>query len=402
MAKFKKFFEDKSLHQVNTNLSATEILEPIGEIESIELYEEDTSITSKPQNMSVSAEKNPLRYTEEIPVSLIKYANNNPFAVNDNSTQGIEDFETLKNSINSVGLIHNLVVNKVGNDYYIVSGERRLRAVKELNWKTVPCTVMQQLDNSTAQEMLFLANIDIRHYTPYEELNYVQQLGELYQQMLSEGKLVGAVRDNIATKLNKSKRQVSKYIFINKNISLLSNNEINELKLGEMSINKAYMIIKDRQDVNNTIAEMETQQQKTKTEDITDFTKEEKTVEPVSIKNTSNDAGTVSENSDFIVKEETTNNHKNNILADRTNTVATKTIEDNNIIDIITNSNGLKKYKAKSIDGSLVSGFLLIIDNQHYIVVNSQMKEQDNSKRTTRISVTMFPVSDDTLEKIEG
>ena len=126
MAKFKKLFPSNTTSPKNDNSAEDtfDIVESINNSNEIELFEEVTQSFIQ-TDIDVIAPEKQSRHTEKIPVNQIKFANNNPFAVNDKSQQGQADFEALKESINSVGLIHNIVVNKVGNEYYVVSGERR-------------------------------------------------------------------------------------------------------------------------------------------------------------------------------------------------------------------------------------------------------------------------------------
>ena len=398
MAKFKKLFPSNTTSPKNDNSSENtfDIVESINNSNEIELFEEVTQSFIQ-TDIDVIAPEKQSRHTEKIPVNQIKFANNNPFAVNDKSQQGQADFEALKESINSVGLIHNIVVNKVGNEYYVVSGERRLRAVRELNWEAVPCTVMEQLNNNVAQEMLFLANIDVRHYTPYEELTYVEQLSELYQQMLLDGRMTGAVRENIATKLNKSKRQVSKYIFINKHISYLNDSEIEALKKDEISINKAYMIIKDRLAIKEAEEPTVEQNDESGSEvvnmhdsiDEFDIMLPTKTENEINKRKFDKLPEVVISDVDIVIDDKKVPNGTSNKLVSY------------NLIDIISKRENLLKCRGKSNEGTYVGGYLFELDKQKYIVVNAQIKEQENSMKTTRISVTMFPVLEDTIELIE-
>ena len=398
MAKFKKLFPSNTTSPKNDNSAEDtfDIVESINNSNEIELFEEVTQSFIQ-TDIDVIAPEKQSRHTEKIPVNQIKFANNNPFAVNDKSQQGQTDFEALKESINSVGLIHNIVVNKVGNEYYVVSGERRLRAVRELNWEVVPCTVMEQLNNNVAQEMLFLANIDVRHYTPYEELTYVEQLSELYQQMLLDGRMTGAVRENIATKLNKSKRQVSKYIFINKHISYLNDSEIDALKKAEISINKAYLIIKDRLAIKEAEEPTVEQNDESGSEvvnmhdsiDEFDIMLPAKTENEINKRKFDKLPEVVISDVDIVIDDKKVPNGTSNKLVSY------------NLIDIITNRENLLKCRGKSNEGTYVGGYLFELDKKKYIVVNAQIKEQENSMKTTRISVTMFPVLEDTIELIE-
>src|SRR5215831_2093528 len=55
----------------------------------------------------------------------------------------IKDVSELASSINSIGLIHPLVITR---DYALVAGERRLAAITSLGWSHVSCQYTDELD----------------------------------------------------------------------------------------------------------------------------------------------------------------------------------------------------------------------------------------------------------------
>jgi hypothetical protein len=69
----------------------------------------------------------------EIKVELLLEAEYNPRVMNE------QEIERLKNSIKKFGIVEPLVVNK---DYTIIGGHQRLKALKELGFKEVPCFVL--------------------------------------------------------------------------------------------------------------------------------------------------------------------------------------------------------------------------------------------------------------------
>ena len=69
----------------------------------------------------------------EIKVELLNEAEYNPRVMNE------QEIERLKNSIRKFGIVEPLVVNK---DYTIIGGHSRLKALKELEYKEVPCFVL--------------------------------------------------------------------------------------------------------------------------------------------------------------------------------------------------------------------------------------------------------------------
>ena len=69
----------------------------------------------------------------DIKVELLLEAEYNPRVMNE------QEIERLKNSIKKFGIVEPLVVNK---DYTIIGGHQRLKALKELGFKEVPCFVL--------------------------------------------------------------------------------------------------------------------------------------------------------------------------------------------------------------------------------------------------------------------
>jgi hypothetical protein len=54
-----------------------------------------------------------------------------------------------KESLQRVGLLHPIVVKKVGQNYHLVAGRRRLEAARQLGWEKVQCSVRTDLKDAT-------------------------------------------------------------------------------------------------------------------------------------------------------------------------------------------------------------------------------------------------------------
>ncbi|KKS43553.1 MAG: ParB-like protein partition protein [Candidatus Kuenenbacteria bacterium GW2011_GWA2_42_15] len=84
--------------------------------------------------------------------------------------------ESLKNSIREHGIIQPLIVTQtMGGRYELVAGERRLRAAKELNLKTVP-VIMRAAKDSEKLELSLIENIQRADLNPIEKANAYAQL----------------------------------------------------------------------------------------------------------------------------------------------------------------------------------------------------------------------------------
>jgi len=112
-----------------------------------------------------------------------------------------EALDELTESIRRNGLLQPLVVRPVGDDYEIVAGERRWRALKRLGWTTAPIVSRELTD----EQMLVLAlveNLQRENLSALEEARGYQQLIEEFT-LTQEGvgRHVGRDRSTIANAL---------------------------------------------------------------------------------------------------------------------------------------------------------------------------------------------------------
>lgn len=187
----------------------------------------------------------------KIPVKSIEFAEDNPFRKYDNTEEGKNKLKELAMNIATFGLLHPLLVNKIGNRYILISGERRLLAVRMLEWEEVDCVVISVNNANREKGMLYSANTYIRSIKPFEMFGYIYRLSEIYKSLLENEEIKGGKHKFIADSLSMSKRQVVKYTHIMNHLKNLSNEELNSLENGELSVNKAYNIIKEREDSNS-------------------------------------------------------------------------------------------------------------------------------------------------------
>ena len=189
---------------------------------------------------------------EIIDISEINYAENNPFRINDKSEAGRLSLEELADSIATFGLIHPPTVNFINDKYYLISGERRLEAVKLLGWDKVPCFVISEYNKNKIAGMIYSANLDVRDFSAMQMLEYCSQLQTIYKEMIKNREVTGTVREKVAERLNISERQLAKYTYVQKRLDMLTDEEKEELDTNGLSLNRAYKIIKERTDVDNS------------------------------------------------------------------------------------------------------------------------------------------------------
>ncbi len=87
------------------------------------------------------------------------------------------DQDDLKGEIKKDGLLNALVVRKRGKVYELIDGERRLRVLKDLGWKTVPVRVVKA-DDAKARLTVYKLNKIRENYTVEEEARYFKKLAD--------------------------------------------------------------------------------------------------------------------------------------------------------------------------------------------------------------------------------
>jgi len=88
-----------------------------------------------------------------------------------------EDIRGLAERIQSQGLLQPIILRKKGEGHEIVSGERRLRALKYLNFTKAPCIIKARVSDTKMLEMALVENIQ------RENLNDLE-VAESYQKLL--------------------------------------------------------------------------------------------------------------------------------------------------------------------------------------------------------------------------
>ncbi len=112
---------------------------------------------------------------------------------------GYQDLEDLINSIKEHGILQPLVVTKVdGENYELIAGERRYRAAKFLNLRTVPAIVRTARDQEKL-ELALIENIQRKNLNPIEE-------GRAYQRLIDEFNLT---QEEAAVRVGKSRSVVA-------------------------------------------------------------------------------------------------------------------------------------------------------------------------------------------------
>jgi ParB family chromosome partitioning protein len=108
----------------------------------------------------------------------------------------------LSASIQEKGIIQPVVVRKVGEEFELVAGERRLSAAKKLGWEKIPAVITGKLSKEEMLELSLIENLQREDLNPIDTARGYQRLLEecdLSQAQLAQK--IGKERSSIANTL---------------------------------------------------------------------------------------------------------------------------------------------------------------------------------------------------------
>ena len=139
-------------------------------------------------------DKENIERIEEINIDLIELSENQPRKIFNE-----EEIEELASSIKSVGLIQPLVVQKKGDKYVLIAGERRLRACKIAGIEKVKC-IVKEYENPL--EIALIENIQRKDLNPYEKALAFKRLMDEFGYTQEElARRLGISRSKVANTL---------------------------------------------------------------------------------------------------------------------------------------------------------------------------------------------------------
>ncbi len=112
-----------------------------------------------------------------------------------------EKLQELENSIRENGVIQPIVVQRRGEGYEIICGERRWRASKKAGLKKIPA-IIREVSNTQSLQMALIENIHRQDLNPIEE-------AEAYKRLSHE---FGLTQETIAKRVGKNRATVANYL----------------------------------------------------------------------------------------------------------------------------------------------------------------------------------------------
>ena len=124
----------------------------------------------------------------------------NPFQPRSNFNN--TSLQELSVSIKNIGIIQPITVRKIGNnDYQLISGERRIRACKEIGLKKIPAYVREANDQDSL-EMALVENIH------RQDLDAIE-IAISYQRLIEE---INLTQEELSDKIGKNRTTISNYL----------------------------------------------------------------------------------------------------------------------------------------------------------------------------------------------
>jgi ParB/RepB/Spo0J family partition protein len=112
-----------------------------------------------------------------------------------------EKLAELADSIGKHGLAQPITVRPVGDEYEIVAGERRYRAISEvLRWENAPCLVREMSDEE-AEVIMGIENLQRSDLLPLEEAEVYRRQADAGKTPTEIGRLFGVSATKVKTRL---------------------------------------------------------------------------------------------------------------------------------------------------------------------------------------------------------
>ncbi|BDR59953.1 nucleoid occlusion protein [Lactobacillus xylocopicola] len=146
-----------------------------------------------------------LRHHEEIPqdkqIKELELSKIKPNTYQPRRVFSDESIRELASTIDKEGLLQPIVVREKGENYEIIAGERRFRAVQHLAWPRIPA-IINNMNDSQAASLALIENLQRENLNPIDEAqayNNLMKLNNLTQTALAQN--IGKSQSYVANKL---------------------------------------------------------------------------------------------------------------------------------------------------------------------------------------------------------
>lgn len=156
--------------------------------------ESDTAVEPAPVDGSVAVKLAAARY-DELPVALVRPNPRQPRRFFDSKA-----LTGLADSIRTVGLLEDILVRPVGDEYEIVLGERRWRATQLAGRPTIRAKIVDLTDDEV-RDIAITENIHREDLTPVEEAFSFKQYVDGGDGIADVGRRFGGMSERVAERL---------------------------------------------------------------------------------------------------------------------------------------------------------------------------------------------------------
>lgn len=166
--------------------------------EIVQEVDREQKETAHTENKKTSSGKKPEKEEESKEITL-KLSKIEPNREQPRKNFDEEQLQELADSMKQYGVLQPLLVQKKGNYYEIIAGERRWRAAKIAGLKEVP-VMIKEYDKQQTMEIALIENVQRADLNPIEEAMAYQQLMQEFQ--LKQEEIAQRVSKNRATITN--------------------------------------------------------------------------------------------------------------------------------------------------------------------------------------------------------
>jgi len=175
-----------------------------------------------------------------IEVSKINFKYDNPRKIFDD-----DDMKDLINSVQESGVLNPIWCSFENDDYYLIAGERRLRASKNLGLKDIPARIFQVDSEKEARTLQAIENEQRSDLSQEEKFSQFKQMEELGMSLGDMSKMTGISTTTIRGILDL--KNLQKDIFQDRNVDDFAKTQLAKLREDEQVVMAKKLLTKDNQ-----------------------------------------------------------------------------------------------------------------------------------------------------------